>query len=80
MSALNEIDLSHLIPEQTEQAIRATINRLFWAWFEANKDNKLFRLSLFHGLIKKQIYVRDLEDVFTLLFGLKNALSTANIP
>ncbi len=76
MAALNELDVRSLIPKQTEEMIRAAINRLFWGWYDSNKDNKLFRISLFRGLVKKQIYVRDLQDVFTLLFGSENGLST----
>lgn len=75
MAALNELDVSALVPQQTQEAIKRTIALLFWKWYEANKDDKLTRISLFRGLIKKTVYLRDLKPALELLFGPNNGLS-----
>ena len=72
MAALNEINVTTLVPAKSQEAIRAIIGQLFWNWYQSNKDDKLVRLSLFHGLIKKTVYLRDLEPALELLFGPNN--------
>ena len=77
MSALNQIDVTDLIPAHTQTAIRNIINRLFWQWYEENKDDKLTRISLFRGLIRKTVYLRDLQPALELLFGPPNVSTTS---
>ena len=76
MSALQEMDVALLTPQiKNQEVIKRTIALLFWKWYEANKDDKLTRISLFRGLIKKTVYLRDLEPALVLLFGPNNGLS-----
>lgn len=72
MTALQQIDVTDLIPAHTQDAIKRIINRLFWTWYEANKNDKLTRISLFGGLIRKTVYLRDLAPALELLFGPPN--------
>lgn len=70
MSVLGELDVSKLQDANTSPAIKAIINSLFWAWFKSQDPNHgLFKVSLFHGLIKKTVRLDDLEPAFELIFG-----------
>jgi hypothetical protein len=76
MAALQELDVSLLTPQiKSQDAIKLIIAQLFWKWYQANKDDKLTRISLFRGLIKKTVYLRDLEPALELLFGPNNGIS-----
>lgn len=79
MAALQDMDVSLLSPSiKSQDAIKRIIAGLFWAWYELNRDDKLVRLSFFRGLIKKTVYLRDLEPALELLFGPRNAISPIN--
>lgn len=76
MSALQSMDVSTLTPNiKNQDVIKAIIASLFWTWYSTNKDDKLVRLSFFKGLIKKTVYLRDLEPALELLFGPNNGIS-----
>ena len=76
MTALQEMDVSILSPQiKNQDVIKLMIATLFWKWYEANKDHKLTRISLFRGLIKKTVYLRDLEPALEMLLGPNNGLS-----
>lgn len=80
MSALQNMDVSVLTPQiKNQDVIKKIIAGLFWTWYESNKDDKLVRLSFFRGLIKKTIYLRDLEPALELLFGPKNGTASADL-
>ena len=64
---INEVDLSGLAPESSVDYIRTTLNLLFWSWYVNNTERKLTTVSWW--IISKTIYVKDLKDVFALLFG-----------
>jgi hypothetical protein len=50
------------------EPVKDILALIIWRWFEANLDRKLTTIKLF-WILKKSIYVRDLRDIFTLLFG-----------
>lgn len=68
---LDELDLSALEAETTTDHVKKTIALLFWMWYASNQDRKL--LVIRKWFISKTIYVRDLEDIFEILFGTRNA-------
>lgn len=63
---------------ETLENVREFLNIIFWRWFQENLNRKLTTIKLF-GIFKKSIYVRDLRDIFTLLFGPQNGLSAGSI-
>lgn len=75
MSALQEMDFTSIqsmklnlnTNEQNQDLIRNAIAVLFWTWFFLNADRKLTTLRWW--IIKKTIYLKDLQDIFVILFG-----------
>ena len=67
MSALKEIDFSSVSSETNENVIRELVSGLFWTWYSHNTDRKLTTLRVW--FIRKTIFVRDLSNIFELLFG-----------
>lgn len=64
----------NFIEINTKENAKKVIGQMFWWWFNKNLNRKLTTIKLF-GIFKKSIYVRDLKDIFTLLFGPQNGLS-----
>lgn len=64
---IDEADLSGLAPESTTDYIKKTLNAIFWSWYSMNEDRKLTTVRWW--IISKTIYLRDLKEVFALLFG-----------
>ena len=56
------------------QDSKKLVSSLMWLWFDKNLDRKLTTIR-FLGIFRKSIYVRDLRDIFTLLFGPRNGVS-----
>lgn len=77
MSALNEVYKSVIIPESVKEQTKAFINKLFWEWFHQNYNRKLTTIKFW--IISKSIYVRDLRDIFTILFGPENGISEGSV-
>ncbi len=76
---LNEANLQTLEEEKLyTDEVKLLFSSIAWRWFHANLNRKLTTIKLF-GIIKKSIYVRDLRDIFTLLFGSPNGLSEGSI-
>lgn len=67
MSAIQDISNSNEIPNDLRDFVRETISRLFWEWYQKNKEDKLVTVGwwIFHKTIK----LKDLHGVFELLFG-----------
>jgi hypothetical protein len=65
---LDELDLSEVAQESSTEALKLLISTLFWTWFQTNQDHKITTVKWW--FIRKTIYVKDLEGVFELLFGL----------
>ncbi len=68
MAAIQEINLSGLnglyVDEESKKEV---IGRAFWAWFHAHQDNKVTTIKVW--FFNKTVYVRDLRQIFVLLFG-----------
>lgn len=73
MSALSEIDFSRVAASTNQTAIRLLINQLFWAWYEQNRTRPLVTLRWW--FLRKTLVLQDVEDIFVILFGPKNATS-----
>jgi hypothetical protein len=70
MSALGELDVSKLSAATDSTTIKAIINSLFWTWFKSQDSNHgLFKISIFHGLVKHTVTLGDIEPMFELIFG-----------
>jgi hypothetical protein len=75
MSALEEISFDDQavsgikVSAATKVAIKSILNPYFWKWFDENRDDVVTHISLFRGLIRYKVYVRDLEPLFIKLFG-----------
>ena len=67
MAALDELDLEQLVPETPKDVIKDTIGKLFWLWFTQNEYRELTTVKLW--IFRKRIIVRDLKQIFELLFG-----------
>ena len=67
MSAVSQIDFSTVSAARDQKIIRELLGSLFWDWFDKNKDMKISVIRFW--IFRPNIYVRDLELVFTLLFG-----------
>ena len=63
---LQELDLSTLEAETSQSRIKDTINRLFWAWFHANQDQKI---TIKKWFINITVTVGQLQGLFEMLFG-----------
>lgn len=77
MSALEELSFDPevtngiRIAPATKIAIKSFLNPYFWKWFDDNRDEVITRISLFRGLVKYKVYVRDLDFLFIKLFGFR---------
>jgi hypothetical protein len=67
MAALDELDLEQLVPETPKDVVKETINKLFWMWYTQNEYRELKTIKLW--IFRKRIVVRDLKQIFELLFG-----------
>ena len=67
MAALDNLNYSSTMKGIPWSTIRPLIAELFWQWFHDNYDDKLTIIRFW--IIRKTIYVRDLHDVFVILFG-----------
>jgi len=67
MAAIDEIDLKTVANTQTAQELRKFINFLMWDWFDKHQDNKVVKIKWW--FIGKQVRVKDLREVFVLIFG-----------
>lgn len=70
MSTLAKLDLSSVASSQDQDMIREILGSLFWKWFDENKDMKISVIRFW--IFRPNIYVRDLELIFILLFGNRN--------
>lgn len=73
---LDEVYQELVMPEAAKSQAKDLLNRIFWDWFHANYNRKLTTIRIW--FISKTIYVKDLRDIFTLLFGPENGLSTGS--
>jgi hypothetical protein len=67
MAALDELDLEQLVPETPKDVVKETISKLFWMWYTQNEYRELKTIKLW--IFRKRIVVRDLKQIFELLFG-----------
>ena len=55
------------IPPEVVGAVKQEIGALFWRWYHDNADRKVAHVHVW--FFSRDVYVRDLHDAFTLLFG-----------
>lgn len=67
MSALETVDFSKASILADQSFIRELIGEAFWRWYVQNTYVKVTTIKIW--IIKKDIYVGDLESLFVLLFG-----------
>lgn len=67
MAALDEVNVDHLEPQTTQDVIKRSIAKIFWAWFNINLDREVTTIKVW--FLRKKVYVRDLRSIFELLFG-----------
>jgi hypothetical protein len=67
MAALDELNLEELVPETPKHVVKETISKLFWMWYTQNEYRELKTIKLW--IFRKRIVVRDLKQIFELLFG-----------
>jgi hypothetical protein len=67
MAALDELNLEELVPETPKDVVKETISKLFWMWYTQNEYRELKTIKLW--IFRKRIVVRDLKQIFELLFG-----------
>jgi hypothetical protein len=68
MAAINEVRVSSAqIPPAIVELARREFAHAFWEWFRLNQNRRLFKIKVW--FISKSVYVRDLHDVFEMLFG-----------
>ena len=68
MRAIDEINMIQVASITNQDMVRETLARLFWEWFESAKNRKVTTIKIF-GIFRKTIYIKDLREVFILLFG-----------
>lgn len=74
-SSMHKLDL---YAESGRSVLKDILNKIFWKWFETNLNRKLTTIRFW--FFKKSIYVKDLREIFTLLFGPQpNGLPEGNI-
>lgn len=77
MSALEEISFESAaiegirISPATKVAIKSFLNPYFWKWYDDNQNDLITHISLFRGLVRYKIYVKDLAPLFVKLFGVR---------
>lgn len=76
MAALDEFIENETIIESSKplkaadlikDAFKKELAKFFWIWFEANKNKKVYTVSIW--FVKKTIYVHHLEELFEMMFG-----------
>jgi len=67
MAALDEVDVTHLEPQTTQDLIKKSIATMFWMWYANNLDREVTTIKVW--FIRKKVYVRELKSIFELLFG-----------
>jgi hypothetical protein len=68
MAAIHEVSLIGLngmyVDEESKKEVIATA---FWGWFHSHQDDKVTTVKVW--FFSKTVYVRDLRQIFILLFG-----------
>lgn len=68
MAVLDLIDTNEVAnATYNPELIRQTIGKFFWLWFDQHIDDEVTTVSFW--FIHRTIRVRDLREVFILLFG-----------
>lgn len=62
------------ISKAAKEIVRQQLAKLAWNWFYANQDVTIHKISMFRGLYKHSIKVKDLRYLFVLLFNEPDAL------
>lgn len=68
MPAIDQIDVQpvlHVTDDAT--AVKEVVASLFWQWFHDHQDNKVTTVHIW--FFSKTLYIRDLHEIFILLFG-----------
>ena len=69
MSALEEVDVSLLVPAKSHSVIKNIIGALFWKWYKENENIVAFRYHVVGDLITKSFKLKDFKETFELIFG-----------
>lgn len=67
MAALETINLDKASILADQSFLRELIGEAFWKWYANNLHVKVTTIRIW--IIRKDIYVGDLESLFVLLFG-----------
>lgn len=67
MAIVHELNLNAVAHATDQRIIRELLGSIFWSWFFVNEDRVLTTIRWW--VIRKTFRVRDLRDVFVLLFG-----------
>lgn len=68
MAAIDEINIGAVSAVSYDSAaVRRMVGSMFWAWFHANQNQRITTIKVW--FFSKTVYVRDLEQIFLLLFG-----------
>lgn len=67
MAALDQVDFSKASILSDQSFIRELVGEAFWRWFRVSGDIKVTTIRVW--IIRRDIYVKDLEFLFELLFG-----------
>lgn len=64
-----QLSMATVRGQDAKDFIRLVIAGYMWGWYKDNLQKHVYTVSLFRGLIRHKIYVKDLHPLFTLLFG-----------
>lgn len=68
MAAIHEVDLGNLAGVYPSgDSWREFVANAFWAWFHDHRDDRVTTVRVW--FFSKTLYVRDLYQIFILLFG-----------
>jgi hypothetical protein len=67
MAAIEEVNLLGLSSFAEDSDRRRIIGAAFWMWFHGHQDDKVTTIKVW--FISRTVYVRDLRQIFVLLFG-----------
>ena len=67
MAALDQVDFSKASILSDQSFLRELIGEAFWKWFVANSYVRVTTIRVW--IIRRDVYVKDLEFLFELLFG-----------
>ena len=67
MAAIHEIQLESSAGEVTQKYWREMFAAGFWSWYYANADKTIVEINFF--VFKKKVKVRQLRNLFVILFG-----------